>query len=79
MELFKISIKARIEDYDASYKKFFQDKRAAFFEKQGGTYLLLDEVHKYPQWSREIKLIYDDFPDLHVVFTSSSNGLTKYF
>lgn len=45
---------------------------AAFFEKQGGTYLLLDEVHKYPQWSREIKLIYDDFPDLHVVFTSSS-------
>jgi len=45
---------------------------AAFFEKQGGAYLLLDEVHKYPQWSREIKLIYDDFPDLHVVFTSSS-------
>ncbi len=45
---------------------------AAFFEKHGGTYLLLDEVHKYPQWSREIKLIYDDFPDLQVVFTSSS-------
>ena len=45
---------------------------AAFFEKQGGAYLLLDEVHKYPQWSREIKLIYDDFPDLQVVFTSSS-------
>jgi hypothetical protein len=42
------------------------------FEQQGGSYLLLDEVHKYPNWSRELKLIYDDFPNLHVVFTSSS-------
>ena len=45
---------------------------ASAFEQQGGMYLLLDEVHKYPNWSREIKLIYDDFPDLQVVFTSSS-------
>src|SRR6056297_1830218 len=42
------------------------------FSKIGGELLLLDEVHKYPNWSREIKLIYDDFPDLQVVFTSSS-------
>ena len=45
---------------------------AKTFEQQGGSYLLLDEVHKYPNWSRELKLIYDDFPNLHVVFTSSS-------
>ncbi|MBN7809616.1 ATP-binding protein [Algoriphagus sp. H41] len=38
----------------------------------GGKVLLLDEIHKYPNWSRELKLIYDDFPDLRVVFTSSS-------
>lgn len=38
----------------------------------GGTHLLLDEVHKYPNWSREIKLLYDNFPDLKVIFTSSS-------
>lgn len=38
----------------------------------GGTHLFVDEVHKYPNWSREIKLIYDDFDELHVVFTSSS-------
>ena len=37
-----------------------------------GKYLLLDEVHKYPSWSREIKLIYDNLPELSVVFTSSS-------
>ncbi|WP_111668738.1 ATP-binding protein [Algoriphagus litoralis] len=42
------------------------------FYLSGGRVLLLDEIHKYPNWSREIKLIYDDFPELKVVFTSSS-------
>ena len=42
------------------------------FVLQGGTNLLLDEVHKYPNWSREIKLIYDQFPNLKIIFTSSS-------
>ncbi len=42
------------------------------FKLTGGELLLLDEVHKYPGWSREIKLIYDDFPELQVIFTSSS-------
>src|SRR5690606_10646871 len=42
------------------------------FQLSGGKYLFLDEVHKYPRWSRELKLIYDRFPTLHVVFTSSS-------
>ena len=42
------------------------------FSKLGGDFLFLDEVHKYPNWSREIKLIYDDFEDLQVIFTSSS-------
>lgn len=34
--------------------------------------MLLDDVHKYPNWSGEIKLIYDNFPELKVIFTSSS-------
>jgi predicted AAA+ superfamily ATPase len=42
------------------------------FTLAGGKKLLLDEIHKYPNWSRELKLIYDDFPGLQVVFTSSS-------
>ena len=42
------------------------------FYKLGGEFLFLDEVHKYPNWSREIKLIYDDFDTLQVLFTSSS-------
>ncbi|HRN40941.1 MAG TPA: ATP-binding protein [Vicingus sp.] len=54
---------------------FYENKLydlAKQFEQFGGTHLLLDEVHKYPNWSREIKLIYDNFPNLFVVFTSSS-------
>lgn len=42
------------------------------FELYGGTHLFIDEVHKYPQWSRELKNIYDSHPRLHVVFTGSS-------
>ena len=42
------------------------------FEKMGGRFLFIDEVHKYDNWSQEIKNIYDSFPDLQVVFTGSS-------
>ncbi len=42
------------------------------FEKNGGEYLFLDEVHKYKNWSQELKNIYDSTVDLKVVFTSSS-------
>lgn len=42
------------------------------FYKNGGKVLLLDEVHKYPGWSREIKNVYDSYPELKLVFTSSS-------
>lgn len=38
----------------------------------GVTHLFLDEVHRYPQWVREIKNIYDSYPKLHIVFTGSS-------
>jgi predicted AAA+ superfamily ATPase len=55
---------------------FFSDNTlyslAENFAKIGGKILLVDEVHKYPNWSRELKLIYDDFPSLKVIFTSSS-------
>lgn len=42
------------------------------FRKKGGKLLVLDEVHRYANWSQEIKNIYDDFPDLQVIFTGSS-------
>lgn len=42
------------------------------FVKKGGEYLFLDEVHRYENWSQELKNIYDDYPMLKVVFTGSS-------
>lgn len=42
------------------------------FYLNGGRFLFIDEVHKYPNWSRELKNIYDSFPNLKVVFSSSS-------
>ena len=45
---------------------------ADIFVKQGGTHLFLDEVHKYPLWSQTIKNLYDEYPELYVVFTGSS-------
>ncbi len=40
--------------------------------KNAGEYLFIDEVHKYKDWSRELKNIYDSFPTLKVIFTGSS-------
>lgn len=40
--------------------------------KDGGSHLFIDEVHKYKNWSQELKQIYDVHPDLHIVYTGSS-------
>lgn len=42
------------------------------FFARGGKYLYIDEIHKYENWSREIKNIYDSLPLLHVVYSGSS-------
>lgn len=34
--------------------------------------LYLDEVHRYPHWSETLKNIYDNYPDMSIVYTSSS-------
>lgn len=45
---------------------------ARTLQQQGYEYLFIDEIHKYADWSRELKLIYDYYPALHVVFSASS-------
>lgn len=62
--------------YVSADHTYFADHRlsdlADEFVKDGGTHLFIDEVHKYSDWSRELKQIYDVHSDLHVVFTGSS-------
>ena len=46
------------------------------FVIRGGELLVIDEIHKYrsgtADWSREIKEIYDLYPDLHLIVSGSS-------
>jgi len=42
------------------------------FVKEGGEQIFIDEIHKYENWSRELKQIYDSHPDVKVGFTGSS-------
>ncbi|MDZ7742200.1 MAG: AAA family ATPase [Bacteroidota bacterium] len=42
------------------------------FYNKGGKILVLDEVHKYPEWASAIKNLYDRYNDLQIVFTGSS-------
>ena len=40
--------------------------------KEGGEQIFIDEIHKYENWSRELKQIYDSHPDVKIGFTGSS-------
>ncbi|WP_336835330.1 ATP-binding protein [Sphingobacterium siyangense] len=42
------------------------------FDQKGGKYLFLDEVHKYEGWAQILKNIYDDYPEMKIIFTGSS-------
>lgn len=45
---------------------------AEIFEEQGGKLLCFDEIHKYSNWSQELKSIYDNFDKLQIVASGSS-------
>lgn len=42
------------------------------FYKKGGKTLLLDQIHKYPDWAKDLRICYDNYPDLQIIFTASS-------
>ena len=42
------------------------------FQKRGGKVLLIDQVFKHPEWSKELRMCYDRYPNLKIVFTGSS-------
>lgn len=55
---------------------YFSENRlfdlADTFYKNAGEFFFIDEIHKYLEWSRELKNMYDSFPNLKIVFTGSS-------
>ena len=42
------------------------------FRKTGGKTLVIDQIYKYPDWSKELKYCYDNFNDLQIIFSGSS-------
>ncbi|MCK9414017.1 MAG: AAA family ATPase [Prolixibacteraceae bacterium] len=55
---------------------FYFSKRRIFsfadeFYKRGGKVLVLDQIHKYPDWSNELRQCYDELPGLQLIFSSS--------
>ena len=73
-------IKEKLDSKKALYVSaddlYFSENRlfdlAENFSKNAGQYLFIDEIHKYANWSRELKNIYDSLPTLKIVFTGSS-------
>jgi len=41
------------------------------FSKRGGKILILDQIQKYPNWSKELRICYDHLPGLKIIVTSS--------
>lgn len=49
------------------------DDIAIKFNAGGGDYLVVDEIHKYPDWDRYVKSILDSFPRIRLIISGSSS------
>ena len=45
---------------------------AETFYQMGGKYIVFDEIHQYPDWSKELKSIFDACPNLGIMASGSS-------
>jgi len=75
LQYLKYQVKANGLYVTADHPWFYDNtllELADHHEKYGGKVLLIDEIHKYPRWSTELKNIYDGYPGLQVIFTASS-------
>ncbi len=56
------------------YSKIRYLKTASdFYSSQNGKLLCIDEIHRYPNWSQEVKNITDSFPDMEELFSGGSS------
>jgi uncharacterized protein len=44
-----------------------------FTKEFDGKLLVIDEIHRYPNWNQELKNIYDSYPKLQIIFSGSSS------
>lgn len=67
---FEEALYVQADDFYFTSHRLFE--LAYDFFAHGGKYIYIDEIHKYKNWSSEIKQIYDQLPLLHVVYSGSS-------
>ena len=72
-----MAIHSELESLYVSMDSFLVGKLSMYeiaeeFEIQGGRLLCFDEIHKYSNWSQELKSIYDNFPTLQIIASGSS-------
>ena len=76
LQYIKENLDSKTALYVSADDMYFSENRlvdiADSFYKNAGKYLFIDEIHKYTDWSRELKNIYDSFSTLQIVFTGSS-------
>lgn len=76
LQYIKENLNSKKALYVSADDMYFGENRlfdlAEDFYKNAGEYLFIDEIHKYSDWSRELKNIYDSFPAMKVIFTGSS-------
>lgn len=76
LQYIKLHLSPRDTLYVSADSIYFADHTlvdlADHFNKQAGKHLFIDEIHKYANWSAELKQIYDSYPDMQVAFTGSS-------
>lgn len=76
LQYIKLNLNQKDTLYVSADNMYFADNSlidlADAFNKQGGKHLFIDEIHKYPDWSRELKQIFDSYTDMQVLFTGSS-------
>lgn len=64
------SLYISVDDFYFASNRLFD--LASTFYHNGGENLFIDEIHKYPDWSKEVKMMHDNFPSLKIVITGSS-------
>lgn len=76
LQYIKLNLQTKDSLYVSAESIYFSNHTifdtAMKFCQMGGKHLFIDEIHKYKGWATELKMTYDNLPDLQVIFTGSS-------
>ena len=83
LQIIKLKLNPKESFYFSADHIYFQQKLLYSFVEdlamnKAIKTVVIDEIHKYKNWSQELKNLYDGFPDLKIIFSGSSSlDITK--